>query len=175
LFDPRYIYRLSRDFTLRSVARHDAPRPHCSFAPTVSLSRTAAGISDPRVSVLLIPRLLLKSTMATVAPPLVALVDFHDAKVSEVRLLPGGCVILSFSTINVIERTAEEDRFDVWVYRMTLLTEDVKSLQSSGTWSVDTFVAELTVDGEAPKGAPWAFGADGGAHQFALAFIGGAS
>jgi hypothetical protein len=113
--------------------------------------------------------------MATVAPPLVALVDFHDAKVSEVRLLPGGCVILSFSTINVFERTAEEDRFDVWVYRMTLLTEDVKSLQSSGTWSVDTFVAELTVDGEAPKGDPWVFGADGGAHQFALAFIGGAS
>ena len=102
----------------------------------------------------------------------VAWVDFHDAELSEVTLGHDGGLAISFSSINVFEKTARPDLFEIWTYRATLVAEGVDDFHSTGTWSADAWVGDLTVDGETPKADPWHLGADGAKHRFALSVVG---
>jgi len=81
--------------------------------------------------------------------PRISYIEFHDARLAELRIRPRGCVGLVLSSLNVYEEQGHE-RFDIWVYRGSLAIEGVRAVDFSGKWDQGSVVMGLSLDNREP-------------------------
>lgn len=71
----------------------------------------------------------------------IAHIEFHDARVAQILVMPAGIVRVEFMDICVYVKI-EEEFFEVWSARAMLQLEDVSSIEIRGAFQTDDYISD---------------------------------